>query len=111
MENDKVVTHGDISSMKDDIAKLGQKMDLIYYALQGNDMTKDGGLIRRIGDLENENHQLHKSMLQQTQALREEIEELKIAKTKSDLYEKWLWRIITGGVALMLEYLFQKFLK
>lgn len=41
-------------SFRQDLTKFSEKLDNIYYALQGNSLTKDGGLVQRVADLEDE---------------------------------------------------------
>lgn len=41
-------TRHEISEIKTDVAEIKEKTHQMYFALMGNDLTKDGGLISRI---------------------------------------------------------------
>lgn len=91
----------EMENLKGEFGKLSTKMDTVISALMGNDLTKDGGLVGRIIDLE-------KSVA----VMEEKIEKLENEKSKSEIYVKILWA--AGGVVctilltILLNYIFKK---
>lgn len=82
---------------------IGEKVGLMYYALMGNDLTKDGGLIRRIDDIE-EDILLHEKKFE---AVFDGIKNNNDKIDKKNFYVNLLW----GGLALVIGILIEKFLK
>jgi len=93
MENLKEYTVGadDIRQMKKDISDFGQKLDTIYYALVGNELAQDGGLIRRVADLE-----------MQKAALAERVDILEKAALKASVRLHIIWGL--GGAILAIVF-------
>lgn len=56
---DFTTSNSDLNSLRDDIAHLNDKVDKLYSALMGSDVTKDGGLVGRIVQLEKDVDILH----------------------------------------------------
>lgn len=83
----------DIEQIKMIVKNQDLKVDKMYYALMGNEIAKDGGLVGRIQTLEKENEEL-----------REELEAFKTDKAKSDLYIKWIWALVSGLVSMVFGY-------
>lgn len=67
-----------------DIVHIKQKINQLYVALVGDDISKDGGLVERINELEK---------------LVEIVEKRSI---RTAMYVKWLWG--TGGAVIMAAY-------
>lgn len=80
---------------------MSKQMDRLETALLGSDLTKDGGLVGRIIELEKD-----------VAVLEEKIEKLENEKSKSDIYVKILWA--AGGVVctifltILLNYIFKQ---
>lgn len=91
----------EMGNLKEQMDGVSNKVDEIYYALLGNTLTKDGGLIGRVIQLETDKKVLEKR-----------VEVLESEKKQSDIYVKILWA--AGGVVctmlltLLLNYLFKK---
>lgn len=66
--------------MQNDLKDVREKVDKMFYALMGNDLTNDGGLIKRIIELEEENLKLRKEM-----------QDMRLDATKAGLYIKIIW--------------------
>lgn len=71
--------------MQKDIHEIKQKVDQVFNALLGNQLTQDGGLVGRIMDLEKENSDLRKK-----------IEDIESKGAKSDIKMNIIWAV--GGV-------------
>lgn len=88
-------------AMEQDIHSIKNKMDKILVALMGSDLSKDGGLVGRILDLEKNQESLEK-----------EIAQIKKEKVKTELYVKVIWALIgafgSGIFSYILTLLFKK---
>lgn len=74
-----------MDTMEGQFSDMGEKLDQMYYALLGNELTKDGGLIGRIIQLEKD-----------VAVLEQKTETLERERNKSDIYVNILWA--AGGV-------------
>ncbi len=70
----------DIHDIKQKVDGMGGNLEKVLGALMGNDLAKDGGLIARITELED-----------QYEGIRKELETVKAEKAKSEWYLKLLW--------------------
>lgn len=75
----------EIENVKNQFSEMGEKLDQVYYAMLGSELTKDGGLIGRIIQLEKD-----------VAVLEQKTESLERERNKSDIYVKILWA--AGGV-------------
>jgi hypothetical protein len=95
------VTHQTIQDLKDEMVDMKAKLDELYFALIGNRVTMDGGLVRRVEDTEKE-----------IRKLRDKIDALERINIKSALYVKILWACggtIAGGAFYeILQLIFKK---
>lgn len=75
--------------------EIKDKVSLIYHALVGNEITKDGGLIRRIDKVEARQDKQEDRM-----------DKFDSALVKMKIYERLLW--LAGGafVAALINYIF-----
>lgn len=80
----ETLTHRDVFLLKNEFVEMKDKFDEVYYALVGNKLTNDGGLVKRIGENETE-----------IEEIRSRIEDMEKKNVKSELYVKILWG--TGG--------------
>ena len=93
------VTQGDIREIKRDVTQLTTKINDIHVAFVGSPLAKDGGIMKRIEDLEvgvKEN--------------RKAIETFEMNNKERMFYTKWIWGI--GGalalalITIVLQYIF-----
>jgi len=89
-----------METMQKDIHDIKTTVAEMYNALIGSKLSNDGGIIRRVADLENEN------ML-----LKQDVESMKKSGMKNDLYLKLLWWVLGLITAAIIMYLFQKVFK
>lgn len=68
-----------LMEMQKDIKNLVEAVKDLKTAVVGSPVTKDGGLVKRIEDLENQ------------------VEDLKTKFIKNDIYLRWIWAL--GGFA------------
>ncbi|MDH7463987.1 hypothetical protein QEG73_21980 [Chitinophagaceae bacterium 26-R-25] len=105
MENEEI--HMEIEHLEMKFNEVGQKVDKMYIALLGSDLTNDGGLVGRINGLEDEVEELRKQIEEEVDALENEIKKIKEASIKSELYVKILWGV-GGAIALLIvRYFFE----
>lgn len=87
--------------MQNDIHAINNKLDRVMVALMGSELSKDGGLIARIADLEEENEQLKK-----------ELESVKTITDRNVQQAKIIWGLAsalgTGLLGFILNQLFNK---
>ncbi|HEY4207971.1 MAG TPA: hypothetical protein VGM31_14205 [Puia sp.] len=85
----------------EDFREMKNKVDKMYYALLGNELTEDGGLIRRVGESEKEIALLH-----------DRIDQLERKNIKGELYLNWLWGlagfVLSSGFSALIYHLFKK---
>lgn len=81
------VTQTDIDQLKEELIGMKEKLGEVYYALIGNKLAGDGGLVKRVLDSESELEKL---------SMRVDLIERKAIR--SDLYVRWLWA--AGGFIL-----------
>ncbi|HXS58997.1 MAG TPA: hypothetical protein VN726_22895 [Hanamia sp.] len=86
----------DINAIKNNLSSFGMKLEMVYAALVGNEISKDGGLVADIAG-------------QQKQILRlkERIEKVEAKETKRQLYVNIIWAAVTGIIVLILSHLFK----
>jgi hypothetical protein len=91
----------DIESIKISMTSMGNQVDKMYFALMGNEIAKDGGLVRRIEVLENDVHEI-----------KDQLTGIQADASKSRWHVNVMWGA-SGAVAmalfsLLLSYLFKK---
>jgi len=91
----------DIESIKISMTSMGNQVDKMYLALMGSDIAKDGGLVRRIEDLE-----------KNVEEIKTDLTVIKADASKSRWHVNVMWGA-SGAVAmalfsLLLSYLFKK---
>lgn len=88
-------------SMEQDIHSIKNKMDKIHAALVGSELTNDGGLVKRIIELEG-----------RAEKLETKLDEQDKKTIKIELYQKIMWTSIGGvGMAVVsyiLQFIFKK---
>lgn len=86
--------------MEKDIHSIKQRMEEISVALLGSNLTKDGGLVKRIAELEIKNRELE-----------EKIDEHEKRTAKMEVYQKIMWSTIGGFVVLIAKLIFEIIIK
>lgn len=76
------------------IKEINKKVSLMYHALVGNEITKDGGLIQRVTDIESD-------LKKQEQRMDQFHDKLTMLK----VYEKVLWLTAGGIISGIIGYL------
>lgn len=82
-----------MESLEIGFGDLSKKMDMVLTALMGNDLTRDGGLVGRIIELEKEK-----------EILKARVEILEKDKTKTDLQVKIMWGLGGSTLAAIIGY-------
>jgi len=91
----------DIQQLKDQVRDLTEKVCDVHYALIGNALAKDGGLIQRVIDCEKEAETLH-----------DRIDSIERKNIKGELYLKWIWGLGSAvAMSIFLEILHYAFKK
>lgn len=87
--------------LEKEIHSIGDKVDEMYIALLGSPLTKDGGLIKRVADLE-----------ETVESIRLDIEKVKANSFKINFQQRLIWglgsSILTGLVIFIIEKIFGK---
>ena len=89
-----------MEDIKEEIQNINKKVDKMYYALMGSDITKDGGLVARIVKSET-----------RIDILEDEIETLKNRNTKFEVYQKIMWGSLGGVVSMVFAYVINLLIK
>jgi hypothetical protein len=89
-----------MEDIKEEIQNINKKVDKMYYALMGSEITKDGGLIARIVKSETS-----------IDILKDEIELLKNRNTKFEVYQRIMWSSLGGVVSMVFAYVINLLIK
>lgn len=87
------VTQRDIQQIKTEVTNLSSKLTEVHTALVGSNMAKDGGLIQRVIDSENE-----------VAALKKRVEIIEFEKKQDRFYIKVIWGL--GGTLIAFIFAF-----
>lgn len=91
----------DIDQIKITVNSLVNKVDQMYFALMGNQIAQDGGLVGRIKELETDVHDI-----------KEQLVEIKADASKSRWHVHVMWgasgAVIMALFSLFLSYIFKK---
>jgi hypothetical protein len=90
----------DIHDIKKKVDGMGTNLEKVLGALMGNDLAKDGGLIARITELEEQNESILK-----------ELESLKADRAKKDWYLNLLWTAAGFIAAAIFQFVLEHILK
>lgn len=85
IEFNKIKNRVDESSIT--LTEVHRKTDVIYFALVGNDLTKDGGLVKQINDMEINQKGFEKDIRNEISKVKVDLE-LRISKLESTI-NKW----------------------
>lgn len=88
------LNENELRDMRTDITNMKAKVDKMYYALMGNEIGKDGGLVGRIEELEVVTEKHDKS-----------IQDLKDTNVKVLVYQKIMWTAIGFAAAALFSVL------
>lgn len=95
------VMQSDIEQIKLRMTSLGSQMDKMYFALMGNEIAQDGGLVRRIVDLETD-----------VKEIKEQLIEINADASKNRWHVNVMWgaggAVIMALFSLFLSYIFKK---
>lgn len=72
--------------MQKDIKAIEETLKEVKRALVGDDIAKDGGLVKRINELE------------------DELEKLKLSFIKNDIYLRWIWALAGFAGSALFSY-------
>lgn len=89
-----------MEDLKKEITNINSKVDKMYYALMGSDITKDGGLVARVVKGE-----------QKIETLKDEVEEIKKKNAKIEVYQRFIWGAVGSSVTLMFTYVINILIK
>jgi hypothetical protein len=90
----------DIHDIKKKVDGMGGNLEKVLGALMGNDLAKDGGLIARITELEEQNEEILK-----------ELETIKSDRAKTEWYLKLLWTASGFIAAAIFQFILDHILK
>lgn len=93
MQTDIHAVKLELATMGSGVNEMAVKVDKLYIALIGSDLTKDGGLVGRISELEKQN-----------ETLENEIQEIKKKAAKSDMYLHIIWGLVGSIGTAVLAY-------
>lgn len=103
MEYDQPMTEEEktrLLLMENDVSLIKQRVEEISMALLGSSLTKDGGLVRRIVELELKADQLEEKMEEQSK------------KTSAmEIYQKIMWSCAGGAAVLLAKFAFELIFK
>lgn len=91
------VTQEDIRIIKNDVAEIGTKLNLVLDALVGNSLSKDGGVVKRMFDIE--------SLIPKVNSRLAEVE--RVYKEKL-FYMKVLWFVGGGFLMTLVSLIFKR---
>lgn len=103
MEYDQPMTEEEktrLLLMENDVGLIKQKVEEISTALLGSNLTKDGGLIKRIVELEIKSDLLEEKIEVQTKKT-----------TAMEIYQKIMWSCAGGAAVMLAKFLFDLILK
>lgn len=87
--------------MEPNMQEMAKKVDKIYFALMGSDITQDGGLVKRVIEMELEQIELRRDIEKWKDAYEEKLDVVIATQTKMRIYISLLWTaagIIIGGI-------------
>jgi uncharacterized protein (UPF0335 family) len=91
----------DIEQIKISMVDQSNKVHKMYLALMGSDIARDGGLVGRIEDLENDVHEI-----------KEQLTDIKADASKNRWHVNVMWgasgAVIMALFTLLLSYIFKK---
>lgn len=91
----------DIEQIKIHMTSLGSKVDKMYLALMGSEIAKDGGLVGRIEELEQNVHEI-----------KEQLTDIKADASKNRWHVNVMWgasgAVVMALFSLFLSYIFKK---
>lgn len=92
--------HTELQQIRTDMSDMKGKVDEMYFALMGNKIGKDGGLVGRIEELETTMDEHEK-----------DIQGLKEKNVKMEVYQKIMWTAIGFATASVFSILLSTILK
>lgn len=86
----------DINSIKNNLSAFGMKLEMVYAALVGNEISKDGGLVADIAGQQ-----------KQISRLKERIERVERSESKRRFYVNLIWGAVCSIIALIIGHFFK----
>lgn len=86
----------EMTQLHTDLSKMTEKVDEMYFALMGNKLAKDGGLVKRIENLE-----------QNLEEVETNIETLVKKNVGFEVYQKVIWGAVGTIIGLIFSYVIQ----
>jgi len=86
----------DINAIKNNLSAFGMKLEMVYAALVGNEISKDGGLV---ADIAGQQRQISR--------LKERIEKVEKSENKRHLYVNLIWGAVCSVIVFLLTHFFK----
>jgi len=86
----------DINAIKNNLSAFGMKLEMVYAALVGNEIAKDGGLVKDISNQRDEIANLTKR-----------VEKVEQRESKRQLYVKIIYAAVAGIVIYIFTHIFK----
>jgi hypothetical protein len=86
----------DITAIKNNLSAFGMKLEMVYAALVGNEIAKDGGLV---ADIAGQQRQISR--------LKERIEKVEKNETRKHVYINILWAVAGVVATFVLTHIFK----
>ena len=100
-------SRNEISEIKKDVSEIKQKTEQMFYALMGNELSKDGGLVKRIVDNEVEAEKLSLRI----DSLAERIDIQDFETKKKNIHLTLVWSLSSVIITALILKLIDHFLK
>lgn len=100
-----------MDKLEKDVGEIKGQMNRMYLALMGSDITKDGGMVQRIIDLEIEVATLKNEVQKNKQDMKAELEKDRKSRIPTEVYVKILWGVAGGFIVFLVNLLFSYLLK
>lgn len=95
MEQDKLIA--DVHEIKNTLTRFGLRLELVYNALQGNELSKDGGLVAEIIEQKNTIKDLGKR-----------VEKVEQQEGQRRLYVNIIWAALAAIGTMIISHFFNK---
>ena len=90
----------DINAIKNNLSAFGMKLEMVYAALVGNEIAKDGGIVADI---------MHQS--EQLKKLAERVQKVEERESKRQVYVRIIYACVAMIVTLVGTYIFNHLFK
>lgn len=97
LKKQDAVTQEEIHSIKRDVSIIGDKLNQVLDALVGNTLSKDGGIVGRIVELENQITKSNRRLYDIERVYKEKL-----------FYMKTMWFVAGGFIMTVLALIFKR---